>query len=91
MPDQRLKVRVFHQMHGCDTGCCAHVIELGDGRTRSELYSHPDSDQKDEEGIKIWARELAERIISRNWPECLKSIDWDSMVIETEEGCSNAN
>jgi len=90
VPDQLLKVRVFHKMHGCETGCCGHVIELDGGREHFEFFSHPD-EGKSEEDIKVWARDLAERTISKKWPECLKSIDWDNMVIETEEGCSNAN
>ncbi len=57
-----------------------------------EFFSHPDeSERKTDEGVKAWARDLAERTIQKSWPECLDSIDWDSMVIETEEGCSNAN
>jgi len=31
-----------------------------------------------------WAREFVERIIREKWPECLVSIDWDSMVVEAE-------
>lgn len=87
-----MKVRVFHKMHGCETGCCGHVVELEDGREYFEFFSHPDADQrKTEEGIKAWARDLAETAILKSWPECFDSIDWGSMVIETEEGCSNAN
>lgn len=87
-----MKVRVYHKMYGCQTGCCGHVVELEDGREHFEFFAHPDGDQrKTEEGIKAWAKELVQDTILKSWPECFDTIDWDSMVIETEEGCSNAN
>lgn len=75
-----IKVRVYHSYYGCETGCCGHVIELEDGiKRRSHFeFTHPYG----AESIKDWARQQAESVIKSRWPECLDSIDWESINIE---------
>lgn len=76
MSDERkLRVRVYHSMYGCDTGCCGHVVEV-DGREEFD-FAHPD-DRSDMAG---WARKHAEDVIRKKWPECLDSIDWSTLDV----------
>lgn len=72
-----MKVRVYHSYYGCDTGCCGHTVELEDGRERFE-FSHPSS----QEDLLSYARNIAEEVIKENWPDCLDSIDWDSLTVD---------
>jgi hypothetical protein len=74
-----MKVRVYHAGYGCDSGCCGHVVELGDGRSYFD-FSHPYGDDQRE-----YARSLAEEVIRKKWPECLDSIDWDTMEVEVSD------
>jgi hypothetical protein len=71
-----MKVRVFHAGYGCETGCCGHIVEIEDGRRHFE-FSHPYG-----ENPQAFARELAEGIIRKEWPECIDSIDWETMTVE---------
>lgn len=71
---------MYHAGYGCETGCCGHVVELEDGRNRFE-FEHPyDVDRR------AWARELAEEVIRKHWPECLDTIAWESLEIDDISG-----
>lgn len=77
----KIKVRVFHDFYGCETGCCGHTVELTlpDGKTKEQFdFAHPG--WKKDAGE--WAREHAEDVIRRRWPDCVDSIDWESMDVE---------
>jgi hypothetical protein len=82
-----LKVRVYHGGYGCDTGCCGHWVEIprenGEGPRRDTWagFTHA-NDLKDQAAVLAWARTLAEKTIKENWPECIDSIDWESLDIE---------
>lgn len=85
----KIQVRVFHARYGCDTGCCGHIVELTmpDGEYREVFdFVHPYL-ERDEASRKAWARKHAEAIIRHKWPECVESIDWESMGIEVENNC----
>ena len=71
---EKLKVRVYHTSYGCDTGCCGHIIELDGKEVGGFEFGHPD----DGEDYKAWAIGLAKRMVP---PECLPSIDWDSLDV----------
>jgi hypothetical protein len=77
-----MKVKVYHAQKGCETGCCGHIVEIGDDdRTRFE-FAHPDlprDEAKTDAAKKAWATELAREVIEENWPECLSSIDWETI------------
>lgn len=75
-----IKVRVYHSYYGCESGCCGHIIELDNGKSQFE-FTHP-YDEHDLNNLKNWARELAEGVIASRWPECLDSIDWDTLDVE---------
>lgn len=68
------KVRVYHALYGCETGCCGHVIEIDNEKVGKFQFSHPYGDDK-----KEFAKELAEEVIRESSPQCLDSIDWDSL------------
>lgn len=82
-------VRVYHDYYGCDTGCCGHTVEITDApdgkeHRRFEFFDGPFST----DDLKAWARAIAEETIRKNWPECLDSIDWDTLdVSEVRRGC----
>lgn len=81
-----LRVIVFHSGYGCDTGCCGHVVQLGD--KESFAFDHPwgvhetrywrgdDGDEFPEE-IRAFVRELvteefgAEHVADIDWSECV--------------------
>lgn len=79
-----IKVRVFHDYYGCESGCFGHTVELTlpDGKTQQEFdFIHPFG-----EDAKMWALELAKKVIVEKWPACASSIDWASLVIEVTDG-----
>jgi hypothetical protein len=89
-PKPTITVRVYHSYYGCDTGCCGHRVEITpadekrDGEEREAFeFEHPPSG----DDLKAWAREFAEEQIRRRWPDCLDSIDWDSLDIEGVNDC----
>ena len=48
-------IRVFHEFYGCDTGCCGHVVEMGD---QTEFkFDHP----YDENAFE-WAKRLVAEV-----------------------------
>jgi hypothetical protein len=68
------RIRVYHTTYGCDTGCCGHVIELN-GRSVGDFeFSHPYGEDK-----KQWAVELTKVELEKYYPECLDSINWESI------------
>lgn len=74
----KYRVRVLHASHGCDTGCCGHTVTISnDNKWMSRFeFDHPGSDD-----VRTWARHLAEQTIAERWPECLDSIDWDTLDV----------
>jgi hypothetical protein len=75
------RVRVYHTTYGCDTGCCGHIVEITDGKDKFETdfeFFHPDKG----EDLKEWATRLAKKRIGKNFPECMDSIDWDTLDYE---------
>lgn len=79
-----IRVRVYHSEYGCDTGCCGHTVEITDGSCVN--HSHFEFDHNyDAIEAREWARGLAEGVIRERWPECLGSIDWDSLEFEVSE------
>ena len=82
-----LKVRVYHGGYGCDTGCCGHWVEIsrnGEDEPIRDMWAGVDHAKslKDQPAVLGWARNLAEKTIKESWPECLDSIDWESLDIE---------
>lgn len=61
------KILVMHEGYGCETGCCGHVINTGDGR-RNFHFSHP----YDEDPL-TWAKKL---IASEVGEEHVADLDW---------------
>lgn len=74
-----MRVTVYHDYYGCETGCCGHVVKLGDGRRHFD-FGHIFGD--DDQQKRAAARVFVEDIIRKQWPECLPSIDWDSLSID---------
>jgi len=75
-----MKVRVYHTTYGCDTGCCGHILELDEKSVGEFDFMHSFDGLTKEEVI-----ELAKSQISKHYPECLDSIDWDTIEIEVSE------
>lgn len=70
-----MRVRVYHALFGCETGCCGHIVELGDeSASRSFRFVHP----YDEE-VRSWAMRLAQEVVRQEWPQCYDTIDWASL------------
>jgi hypothetical protein len=74
----KITVRVYHSYFGCDTGCCGHRVELTVDDKSMDVgnfeFGHPYN-----EDLKEWATALAKEEIQRECPECLESIDWDTI------------
>lgn len=75
----KLKVRVYHAGYGCESGCCGHIVEVGD-KIHKFNFDHPYSE--DEKDLKKWAKKLAEEVIREEHPSCINNIDWDSMEVK---------
>ena len=74
-------VRVYHGYYGCDTGCCGHILELDYETVGQFDFMHSYEGLTREEVI-----EAAKAEIAKHKPECLDSIDWESLEINVE-GC----
>ncbi len=71
MPTKRIVV--YHDTYGCDTGCCGHVVNLGDNDKFT--FDHPDT--QDETN-----RDFVERIVTEQWGEAhVADIDWDAVIV----------
>lgn len=76
-----MRIRVYHDYYGCETGCCGHTIEFskdGEEDLRFE-FDHPESREE--------ALEMAQHFIMTRHPECYDSIDWDAMEFDEEAKC----
>jgi hypothetical protein len=82
MSEPRKKVIVFHSFYGCDTGCCGHVVQVGD--EEHFQFAHPWDDVYDlsgpdrEERMRKWAEELVRDTFG---PEHVADLDWENCVI----------
>jgi hypothetical protein len=76
-----VKIVVYHGGHGCETGCCGHYVELYSDHDQllghRFRFDHPERG----EDFRAWARELAEDFIGERFPDCLATIDWDTMEV----------
>jgi hypothetical protein len=80
------KIRVYHAHYGCDTGCCGHNFELFDEAGKEVLLASGRSFQFEHkygnEPPEAWARLFVEDTLRAEAPECLNSIDWDTLVLD---------
>jgi hypothetical protein len=79
-----MKILVYHAYYGCDTGCCGHRIEFypGDeleGCFQEFEWNHAPEDPNEQ---KAWAKNIAHYFIKNHHPECLDTIDWDSLEVD---------
>ena len=68
------KILVMHEGYGCETGCCGHVIYVGD--THRFHFTHPYG-----EDHLTWAKEL---IASEVGEEHVADLDWENCVVLDE-------
>ena len=73
-----MKVKVYHSYYGCDTGCCGHVVEVGD-KEKFE-FTHPYDEVVAD--FNKWALEFAQATVKREWPQCYDKIDWSTLQVE---------
>jgi hypothetical protein len=71
-----MSVIVYHSTYGCDTGCCGHVIDLGNGTSRFS-FSHP----YDGDDPVQYAKDL---ITSKFGEEHVADLDWDHCFISDD-------
>lgn len=70
-----MKVVVYHEGYGCETGCCGHVVKLEDGRNEF-CFDHG---KDGEEPIA-----LAKRLVAETFgEEHCKDLDWGNCRIST--------
>lgn len=73
-----MRIVVYHAMYGCDTGCCGHVVELGDDERF--VFEHPYGIY----GSKSEAtkRAFAERLVRATFgEEHVRDLDWENCQI----------
>jgi hypothetical protein len=67
----RMKVVVFHAEYGCDTGCCGHVVRMGD--EEEFRFKHP---------YGADPRAFAEELVREEFgEEHVADLDWDNCHI----------
>ena len=71
-----MKVRVYHDYYGCDTGCCGHTVEIDDGEGKFE-FDHPYGEDRES-----FAKALAMSVIKHKFPECADSLDWANVEFD---------
>ena len=74
-----VKIRVLHSYYGRESECCGHVVEI-DGVRMSESFEFMHCDNVEE------AKEFARSYIESHNPECLVSLDWDTLEF-LGDGC----
>lgn len=79
-----MRIIVYHDLHGCDTGCCGHVVELrDDDDDYKDGELHFDHPEVGDDPIAF-----AKRLLSKSFPkEHLADLDWDNCKIVTFEDC----
>lgn len=77
----KLRIRVYHSLRGCETGCCGHRIEVEGKDCEPFDFDHAPKNSTDDEK-KQWAVEFAQMSVKDKWPDCYDSIDWDSIQID---------
>ena len=76
-----MKIIVYHNGYGCDTGCCGHVVEVSEGVLVGGLlpvdefhFEHP-SEKQD-------YREFAENLVRETYgEEHVKDLDWENCAV----------
>lgn len=68
------KVFVQHEGYGCDTGCCGHVIHVGD--EEHFRFEHPYGVPP--EGFHAWAERLVAQEVGA---EHVADLDWSLCVV----------
>lgn len=75
-----MRIVVYHQSYGCDTGCCGHYVNVEDGELPAKTdrfhFSHPYGDDPLD-----FARTLVEETFGA---EHVADLDWDNCVIVDE-------
>lgn len=75
-----MKIRVLHTHHGCDTGCCGHIIEVDDDQNRD--WSEHCQFELDHPGYKEDHLEYAKRFISEKFgAEHVVDLDWENSTV----------
>lgn len=69
-----MKVIVYHDYFGCDTGCCGHTVEMGD---QSKFdFCHPYSEDH---------LEFAKRLVEDTFgAEHVADLDWENCIISED-------
>jgi hypothetical protein len=64
------KVVVYHSSYGCDSGCCGHVVEMGD--SEQFAFSHPAYGDDYRKFAEDLVREEfgEEHVADLDWAEC---------------------
>lgn len=67
------KILVYHDLYGCDTGCCGHSVVM-DGK-REFFFDHPDY----KESHIYFAKRLC---IEAFGEEHCKDLDWENCLVQ---------
>ena len=77
-----MKVIVYHASYGCETGCCGHVVLMGEN---PDPYAFADSGQEEFEFDHPYGqnpRKFAERLVRNAFGEDhVKDLDWENCRI----------
>jgi hypothetical protein len=68
------RVIVYHSGYGCDTGCCGHAVQLGEGPDDVFEFEHPEPGQDPVD----FARDLITRTVGA---EHVADLDWEHCEI----------
>lgn len=73
------RVVVYHAMYGCDTGCCGHVVVVGDDEQFE--FAHPNVwPSRDLTEAKM--RAFAEELVRDTFGEAhVRDLDWENCSI----------
>lgn len=80
-----MRVIVYHDRYGCETGCCGHTVEVEGAGSRFE-FTHPyeayslTGDDRDQE-LRRFAEELVRETFGE---EHVADLDWDNCYVVAE-------
>jgi hypothetical protein len=77
-------VVVLHELYGCDTGCCGHVVRFSDEDDGPRRFDFSHADGQSDEDLKKYAEDLIRQELGE---EHVKDLDFANSKIYDYSAC----
>ena len=73
------RILVMHEAHGCQTGCCGHIVYVDNESYTDHRFNHPGGTPP-----KSWAEQIVQEM------GCdLGDLDWEHSIVISGDECPN--